>query len=63
MSYERMEKRAAELEAEVGKWLEEAEATDAEEDTANCPSVRGGGVTRSSDALISWLILCCLRRP
>ena len=32
MSYERMEKRAAELGAEVGKWLEEAEATDAEED-------------------------------
>src|ERR1700757_4541885 len=31
MSYERMEKRAAELEAEVGKSLEAAEATDAEE--------------------------------
>jgi transposase len=32
MSYERMEKRAAELEAEVAKWLAVAEATDAEED-------------------------------
>src|ERR1700675_4296499 len=32
MSYERMEKRAAELEAEVPRWLEVAEATDAEED-------------------------------
>jgi transposase len=32
MSYERMEKRAAELEAEVARWLEVAEATDAAED-------------------------------
>src|ERR1700693_604193 len=32
MSYERMDKRAAELEAEVARWLEVAEATDAEED-------------------------------
>ena len=32
MSYERMEKRAAELEAEVAKWLNSAEAADAEED-------------------------------
>ena len=32
MSYERMEQRAAELEAEVGKWLPVAEATDSEED-------------------------------
>ncbi len=32
MSYERMEKRAAELEAEVAKWLAVAEATDAAED-------------------------------
>jgi hypothetical protein len=32
MSYERMEQRAAELEAEVAKWLAVAEATDAEED-------------------------------
>jgi len=34
MSYERMGKRAAELEAEVGKWLSAAEAADAEEDKA-----------------------------
>jgi len=32
MSYERMEKRAAELEAEVAKWLRSAEAADAGED-------------------------------
>src|SRR4030081_1668605 len=32
MSYERMEKRAAELEAEVAKWLSTAEAADAEGD-------------------------------
>src|SRR5467141_4883077 len=32
MSYERMEKRAAELEAEVAKWLSAAEAADDEED-------------------------------
>jgi transposase len=32
MSYARMEDRAAELEAEVGKWLSTAEAADAEED-------------------------------
>ncbi len=32
MSYERMEKRAAELEAEVAKWLNSAEAADAGED-------------------------------
>jgi transposase len=34
MSYERMEKRAAELEAEVERWLSAAEAADAEEDQA-----------------------------
>jgi len=32
MSYERMENRASELEAEVAKWLAAAEAADAEED-------------------------------
>jgi hypothetical protein len=32
MSYERMEKRAAELEAEVAKWLSAAETADAAED-------------------------------
>ena len=39
MSYERMEQRATELEAEVGKWFAVAEATDAEED-------KGYGATR-----------------
>jgi hypothetical protein len=34
MSYERMEARAAELEAEVARWLAAAEAADAEEDKA-----------------------------
>ena len=34
MSYERMDKRAAELEAEVQKWLSAAEAADAEDDKA-----------------------------
>jgi transposase len=34
MSYERMEQRAAELEAEVARWLSAAEAADAEEDKA-----------------------------
>src|SRR6202046_5859298 len=32
MSYERMEKRATELEAEVARWLAVAEATDAADD-------------------------------
>jgi hypothetical protein len=53
MSYERMEKRAAELEAEVGKWLEAAEATDAEEESGTAPTrparrCRVGSPTRSS---------------
>ena len=43
MSYERMEKRAAELEAEVGKWLAAAEATDAEEDKRYGADKTGGG--------------------
>ena len=34
MSYERMEARAAEMEAEVARWLAAAEAADAEEDKA-----------------------------
>jgi len=38
-----MEKRAAELEAEVGKWLEAAEATDAEEDKRYGADKTGGG--------------------
>ena len=37
MSYERMEKRAAELEAEVERWLSAAEAADAEEDESLRP--------------------------
>jgi hypothetical protein len=36
------EKRAVELEAEVGKWLETAEATDAEEDTVRRRQDRRG---------------------
>ena len=48
MSYERMEKRAAELEAEVAKWLAAAEAADADEDKAF-------GATKSGDAMPKWV--------
>ena len=41
MSYERMSKRAAELQAEVDGWLEAAEAADAAEDTAFGADKRG----------------------
>ncbi len=41
MSYERMEKRAAELEAEVAKWLSSDEAADAEEDKLHGPGKTG----------------------
>src|ERR1700716_1270311 len=41
MSYERMEKRAAELEAEVAKWLSTAEAADSEEDETFGKDKRG----------------------
>src|SRR5713226_3469964 len=41
MSYERMEKRAAELEAEVAKWLSAAEAADATEDKLHGPDKTG----------------------
>jgi transposase len=41
MSYERMEKRAAELEAEVAKWLNSAEAADAAEDKLHGPGKTG----------------------
>ncbi len=41
MSYERMEKRAAELEAEVAKWLSSAEAADAAEDKLHGPGKTG----------------------
>jgi transposase len=42
MSYERMEKRTAELEAEVTKWFAVAEATDAEEDKLHGADKTGG---------------------
>src|ERR1700726_5022165 len=48
MSYERMEKRAAELEAEVAKWLSAAEAADAEED-----KLYGGDKT--GDEMPDWV--------
>lgn len=41
MSYERMKKREAELQAEVDRWLEAAEAADASEDQAFGRSKRG----------------------
>jgi transposase len=41
MSYERMEKRAAELQAEVAKWLAGAAAADAEEDKLYGPDKTG----------------------
>ncbi len=44
MSYERMKKREAELQAEVDRWLEAAEAADAEEDKLY------GGQARRRDA-------------
>jgi transposase len=49
MSYERMEKRAAELEAEVTKWLDVAEATDAEEDKRH-------GVDKSGEEMPEWIV-------
>src|SRR5271168_1052308 len=48
MSYERMAKRAAELEAEVAKWLSAAEAADAEEDKAF-------GANKSGEELPDWV--------
>ena len=47
MSYERMEQRAAELEAEVEQWLSAAEAADAEED-------RAFGRDKSGEELPTW---------
>ncbi|MCC8940192.1 transposase [Bradyrhizobium sp. Arg68] len=44
MSYERMKKREAELQAEVDRWLEAAEAADAEEDQLY--GLRKGGKER-----------------
>jgi transposase len=48
MSYERMEKRAAELEAEVAKWLSAAEAADADED-------RLYGRDKTGDEMPEWV--------
>ena len=48
MSYERMEKRAAELEAEVGKWLSAAAAADAEEDKLH-------GRDKTGDEMPEWV--------
>jgi transposase len=48
MSYERMTKRQAELEAEVARWLAAAEAADAAEDVAFGPDKRG-------DELPDWV--------
>ena len=48
MSYERMDKRAAELEAEVERWLSAAEAGDAEEDKAF-------GRDKSGEELPKWV--------
>jgi transposase len=48
MSYERMGNRAAELEAEVAKWMSTAEAADAEEDKAF-------GRDKSGEAMPDWV--------
>ncbi len=48
MSYERMEKRAAELEAEVAGWLEVAEATDAAED-------KRYGADKTGEEMPDWI--------
>jgi hypothetical protein len=47
MSYERMKKREAELQAEVDRWLEAAEAADAEED-----GLHGG---KRGDEMPDWV--------
>src|SRR3984893_9287161 len=49
MSYDRMEKRAAELEAEVAKWLAAAEASDAEEDKLY-------GRDKTGDEMPDWVV-------
>jgi len=48
MSYERMEQRAAELEAEVAKWFAVAEAADAEED-------KRYGVDKTGEEMPDWV--------
>jgi hypothetical protein len=49
MSYERMEKRAAELEAEVAKWLSSAAAADAEEDKLH-------GRDKTGEEMPEWIV-------
>ena len=48
MSYDRMEKRAGEFEAEVQRWLSAAEAADAEEDKAF-------GANKSGEEMPDWV--------
>ena len=48
MSYERMEKRAAELEAEVAKWFSAAEVADVEEDKLH-------GRDKTGDEMPDWI--------
>ena len=48
MSYERMEARATELEAEAAKWLAAAEAADAAEDAQH-------GANKSGDEMPAWV--------
>jgi transposase len=48
MSYERMEKRAAELEAEVANWLSAADAADAQEDHLH-------GRDKTGDEMPDWV--------
>jgi transposase len=48
MSYERMEKRATELEAEVARWLSSAAAVDAEEDKLH-------GRDKTGDEMPGWV--------
>ena len=46
MSYERMKTRETELRAEVDRWLEAAEAADAQEDKLHGASRRGDEIAR-----------------
>ena len=53
MSYERMEKRAAELDAEVANWLAAAAAADATED--NKHGATKTGATKTGDEMPDWV--------
>jgi len=55
MSYERMEKRAAELEAEVAKWFSAAEAADAEEDKLHGRDKTGDEMHKTGDEMPDWI--------